>query len=373
MSWYPGAEKMELQPESDEQPAIIPTQAIFHSVAAPWTPRRMYDYWHDSTNLESHFGVGYDGGVGQFVGTETRADANMHANRRADGTGAVSVETASNTAHTDAWTDAQIAALVALGVWLHREHGIPLRICPEWDAPGFGVHRMFPEWSDGGTACPGTARAQQFRDVVMPGIIAAATGTAPPADPAPESPAPPTPARYRTTIHGLEYGYGAHGPQVRDVGEALVHQGFGRHYQVGPDEDWRDPDTLNYQEYQQSLGYTGGAADGVPGIVTLQLLLGRIPGQPTVSLAHIISAARTDPDAAQGHQTYGTEVQAVEAALTDEGFLDPTWADGSFGTRTVAAYAAFQRHLGYTGAGADGIPGRASLERLSVGRFTVTD
>ncbi|WP_327679470.1 N-acetylmuramoyl-L-alanine amidase [Kitasatospora sp. NBC_00458] len=371
MAWYEPAEKMELQPESDEQPAITPTQAIFHSVAAPWRPRRMFEYWRDSTRLESHFGVGYDGSVGQFVGTETRADANMHANRRADGTGAVSVETASDDQATDPWTDAQIAALIALGVWLHQRHGIPLRVCPSWDAPGFGVHRMFPEWSDGGTACPGPVRLRQFHDVVMPSIIAAATGTTPP--PAPAPPAGPGPVRYRTTINGLEYGYGAHGPQVLEVGQALVRQGYGAAYQVGPDQDWRDPDTLNYQAYQQSLGYTGDAADGVPGIVTLQLLLGHLPGTPAVSLAHIIAAARTDPGAAQGHQTYGAEALVVERALADDGFLDPRWVEGSFGSRTVQAYAAFQRSLGYTGTAADGIPGRRSLERLAPGRFNVTD
>ncbi|MCG6499473.1 peptidoglycan recognition family protein [Kitasatospora sp. A2-31] len=186
MAWYPGAEKMELQPESDTQPAIVPTQVIFHSIAAPWTPRRIYEYWRDSTNLDCHFGVGYDGAVGQFIGTQTRADANFRANRRPDGTGAVSIETASNDQHTDPWTDAQLAALIQLGAWLHRQHGIPLRVCRSADDPGFGYHRLFPDWSDGGTACPGDARVQQFRTVVLPGIIAAVNGqTTPAPTPAP--------------------------------------------------------------------------------------------------------------------------------------------------------------------------------------------
>ena len=60
MAWYPSATKMELQPESDTQPAIRPTQFIMHSIVAPWTPRRTYEYWQNS-NLESHFGLGYDG------------------------------------------------------------------------------------------------------------------------------------------------------------------------------------------------------------------------------------------------------------------------------------------------------------------------
>ncbi|GCD94084.1 peptidoglycan recognition protein family protein [Embleya hyalina] len=176
MAWYSGATKRELQPESDAQPVIRPTQLILHSIAAPWSGERMYEYWRDSTNLESHFGCAYDGGLFQFVGTETRADANASANRRADGTGAVSVETASNLEHTDPWTDAQVASLIRLGVWMHQQHGVPLRICRTWDDPGFGYHRLFVQWSVGGTACPGDARVRQFRDQIFPGIVARATG-----------------------------------------------------------------------------------------------------------------------------------------------------------------------------------------------------
>ncbi|MFF7837538.1 N-acetylmuramoyl-L-alanine amidase [Streptomyces ossamyceticus] len=177
MAWYPGATKYELQPESDQQQAIVPTQFIVHSIAAPWTAKRTYEYWRDSTNLESHFGVDYVGDVGQYIGTETRADANAGANRRPDGTGAVSVETASNLQGSDPWNDKQVEDLIAIGVWLHREHGIPLRICRTHDDPGYGYHSMFPQWSTSGTACPGAARINQFREVVFPGIVARATGT----------------------------------------------------------------------------------------------------------------------------------------------------------------------------------------------------
>ncbi|WP_328336718.1 N-acetylmuramoyl-L-alanine amidase [Streptomyces violaceus] len=176
MAWYPGAIKMELQPESDSQAAIRPTQFIVHSIVAPWTARRTYEYWRDSTNLESHFGIDYEGTVGQYIGTETRADANAGANRRPDGTGAVSAETASNTAATDPWNSKQIEDLIAIGVWLHQRHGIPLRICRSHSDPGFGYHSMFPQWSTSGTACPGKARIKQFKEVVFPGIVARATG-----------------------------------------------------------------------------------------------------------------------------------------------------------------------------------------------------
>lgn len=179
MAWYPGATKMELQPESDSQAGIRPTQFIMHSIAAPWTARRMYEYWRDSTNLESHFGLGFEGDLAQYIGTETRADANYQANRRPDGTGAVSIETASNLQHTDPWTDQQVEQLIRLGVWLHQQHGIPLRICQAHDDPGFGYHRLHSAWAVSGTACPGDARVRQFKDVVFPGIVACAKGQTP--------------------------------------------------------------------------------------------------------------------------------------------------------------------------------------------------
>ncbi|GGU54629.1 peptidoglycan recognition protein family protein [Streptomyces lavendofoliae] len=189
MAWCPFATRMELQPESDAQPAIRPTQFIVHSIIAPWTAKRTYEYWRDSTNLESHFGLGYAGDLGQFIGTETRADANAAANRRPDGTGAVSIETASNTKGTDPWTDDQVEMLIRLGVWLHQRHGIPLRICRTHDDPGFGYHRLHSAWAVSGTACPGDARVRQFREVVFPGIVRRATVQIPPPSP-PTSPAP---------------------------------------------------------------------------------------------------------------------------------------------------------------------------------------
>jgi len=180
MSWYRGAIRMELQPESDSQPAIRPTQLIFHSITAPWDEKRIYEYWRDSSNLESHFGLDYDGSLGQFIGTQTRADATGAANKRPDGTGAISLESASNLGATDPWTPAQIETMIKLGVWVHKEHGIPLRVCPGPGEPGFGYHRLFRTWNPDLHSCPGDARVKQFHNVLMPGIIARAKNPAPP-------------------------------------------------------------------------------------------------------------------------------------------------------------------------------------------------
>lgn len=95
--------------------------------------------------------------------------------------------------------------------------------------------------------------------------------------------------------------------------------------------------------------------------------------KPKVSLAHIVYAARHDPAAAQGHTTYRAEVLVVERALAAEKLLASQYVDGSFGSKTVAAYAALQRRYGYSGSAADGIPGKTSLTRLGDKHgFTVT-
>jgi N-acetylmuramoyl-L-alanine amidase-like protein len=174
MSWYPRAIRFEI-PENKTQRAIVPRLLIFHSIAAPWTSRRVGEYWRDSTNLESHFGIGYKArDVSQYISTEVRADANAQANNFA-----VSIETASNLEHTDPWTDDQLEELVLIGVWMHEEHGLPLRKARSWDDSGYGYHRMFPEWSVGGTACPGDARVKQFNEYVFPEIVRRAQGGGP--------------------------------------------------------------------------------------------------------------------------------------------------------------------------------------------------
>jgi len=86
-----------------------------------------------------------------------------------------------------------------------------------------------------------------------------------------------------------------------------------------------------------------------------------------VSLKALQAAARADPGRRQGGTTAGStdDVRIVEDALRREGLLPKSWAgDGSFGTKTVAAYAAWQRRCGYTGDDADGIPGGTTLKRL---------
>lgn len=103
------------------------------------------------------------------------------------------------------------------------------------------------------------------------------------------------------------------------------------------------------------------------------------PSKPRVDLSRLITAAKTDPGAAQGHVTYMAGTNLVEAALVRLGYLGRTYAgDGSFGTATRRAYQKWQLDL-YPGAStkpggaADSIPGMDSLTKLGkkTGLFTV--
>ncbi|NYV73174.1 N-acetylmuramoyl-L-alanine amidase [Streptomyces sp. UH6] len=87
------------------------------------------------------------------------------------------------------------------------------------------------------------------------------------------------------------------------------------------------------------------------------------PTRPVVDLSKLVTAARRDP-AASGTPVSYSGARTVEDALVRAGLLKRAYADGHFGTRTVAAYAAWQRRCGYTGKDADGIPGKTTLRRL---------
>lgn len=244
MTLYTDIAQQLLLPENKTQARITPRLFIFHSIAAPWTVQRTYEYWRDSTNLESHFGVDYNGYIGQFMDTHVRADANASANNFA-----ISVETASNLSHTDPWTERQLDALVRLGIAAHKRDGIPLRLANRWDGSGYGFHRQFREWSTSGTACPGDARVNQFHNEIFPDIVAGASSA---------------PVAYVPYPGANFFRVGTVSPIITAMGKRLVANGCGL-YRVGPGPEWTDVDRQSYAKWQIKLGYSGKDADGIPG------------------------------------------------------------------------------------------------------------
>jgi len=94
-----------------------------------------------------------------------------------------------------------------------------------------------------------------------------------------------------------------------------------------------------------------------------------------IDVSHVVKAARLDPPAPQGVGAFPEDVKPVEQALVARGLLDPSFADGSFGTLTLNAYSRLQQSFGFSGSDADGIPGAGSLTRLGEesGLFSVVD
>ncbi|MEW2567623.1 N-acetylmuramoyl-L-alanine amidase [Streptomyces sp. NPDC047070] len=100
------------------------------------------------------------------------------------------------------------------------------------------------------------------------------------------------------------------------------------------------------------------------------------PVAPKVSLKALVAAAKKDP-ASPGTPVSYAGTRTVEAALVDEGLLTKALLDGHYGTATKSAMSAWQERCGYSGRrpgqAADGIPGKATLEKLGKKHgFTVT-
>jgi hypothetical protein len=184
--WYPGATVRRIT-EDGTQARIRPTQIILHSAGGPHS---LFNMWQNGSNLESHAWAGYDGTFEQYMRCTVEADANYTANRRPDGTGAISVESESTIPATEPWTPQQVEAITGFCVWACRTYSIPPHACPSPDAPGIGYHVMFGApgpWTPHAKSCPGGARIAQ-----VPQIVAEVARRLAPPPPDP-TPAPPPP------------------------------------------------------------------------------------------------------------------------------------------------------------------------------------
>ncbi|MFI6686581.1 peptidoglycan-binding protein [Streptomyces sp. NPDC050485] len=201
------------------------------------------------------------------------------------------------------------------------------------------------------TACPGT----KLYAWVQAGMPAGDYKPAP--DPGGSTGSGTTVARYQVTVNGLLYGYGATGSHVTKVGEALVKRGFGTHYTSGPGPTWTDADTENYADFQKSLGYSGKAADGVPGEDSLKKLLGSLPGG---GIPPFPGSSYFGPGKNNAHITLlGTQLVKKGFGTHYSSGPGPKWSDAD--RQNVAA---FQRSRSELRGDPDGIPGPTTWRLL---------
>lgn len=139
-----------------------------------------------TVGTESHFGVGENGEIYQWVDTRYTADANYLGSGHV-----ISIETADyggsfgrwNTAGDNVpyWNEKQLAAIVRIIVWACETHDIPIRQMKDVTDRGIGYHAMgvpgneLPsrlqgtryQWSKArGKVCPGRRRISQVPEVV---------------------------------------------------------------------------------------------------------------------------------------------------------------------------------------------------------------
>lgn len=180
-------------PENNTQPAITPTQIIVHTAVDSVNLINLYDYFRQAgVGAESHFWIRRNGTIYQGVDSEIRADANVSANRRPDGTGAISIETEDDgDPEGNPWTKAQMNAIIEVCKWAIRSHPrIEQRRCRNPTDPGLGWHSMWgyqdpinligpkrnPWTTAFGKTCPGKTRIRQHVTIIEPAVIGSTIG-----------------------------------------------------------------------------------------------------------------------------------------------------------------------------------------------------
>ncbi|MFI0929635.1 peptidoglycan-binding protein [Streptomyces sp. NPDC021012] len=367
-------------------------QSIGGAMDTPGNPPRMTWHTTESPSGKSYFysvaayliraaaepQVIYDPAsdlIGQFgpltqSGRALRNDGTRRTNRE----GKVNIQVEVLARAKDPWTDGFDPAnkpnyrkLIAAG----RAHGIP----DDWPAgkpvptPSSPMKRDRTTWQTQGghyghCHVPGNDHWDPgpINTTIVPGKAASTGGTTPSKPPTGGTNGTGTPARYQVTINGLPYGYGATGTHITKVGRALVANGCSA-YKTGPGPEWTDADTLSYQKWQKKLGYSGTAADGVPGEESLRKLLGYLPAKAPTTPKYaafpgpgFFSSGRRDP-----------LITAVGRRLVAEGCSAYARGPGEIWTNADReSYRRWQKKLGYTGADADGIPGKKSWDALKV-------
>ncbi|MFF3110077.1 peptidoglycan-binding protein [Kitasatospora sp. NPDC057904] len=167
------------------------------------------------------------------------------------------------------------------------------------------------------------------------------------------------------------FGPGADNADVTRLGTMLIGRGAGRFYQHGPGPRWGRPDSDATRAFQQAQGWSGAAADGIPGAQTWRLLVegrGKDIG-PGADRPADHPANRPPAFPGAGHFRPGQRndhVALLGRQLVAKGYgryyrqgPGPAWSESD-----RRAVQAFQADQGWHGADADGYPGEHTWRLL---------
>ncbi|MGW1221470.1 peptidoglycan-binding protein [Streptomyces californicus] len=150
----------------------------------------------------------------------------------------------------DPWPEEQLLAIERASAAICRAH--------DWDERSVIGHL---EWQ------PGKIDPRGFSMNGMRGRVAKRLGSAPerpPAEPSKPPAAKPPKPTYEPFPGAAFFKAGRNSAIVTAMGKRLVAEGCGR-YAVGPGPKWSEADRKSYAAWQRKQGYTGAAADGIPG------------------------------------------------------------------------------------------------------------
>ncbi|MGW4250346.1 peptidoglycan-binding protein [Streptomyces californicus] len=148
----------------------------------------------------------------------------------------------------DPWPEEQLLAIERAAAAICRAHG--------WSERSVIGHL---EWQ------PGKIDPRGFSMNGMRGRVAKRLGSTPKPQPTPK-PKPPAAAkpRFEPFPGAAFFKAGRNSAIVTAMGKRLVAEGCGQ-YAVGPGPRWSEADRKSYAAWQRKCGYSGAAADGIPG------------------------------------------------------------------------------------------------------------
>ncbi|MET9082757.1 peptidoglycan-binding protein [Streptomyces sp. NPDC004237] len=167
------------------------------------------------------------------------------------------------------------------------------------------------------------------------------------------------------------FGPGADNKYVTLLGRMLIARGAGSQYTKGPGPVWGPADQRATKAFQLAQGWTGAAADGLPGPRTWELLAG--------GKGKNIKPAATATPAPASHGVPGypgknyfrpgasnDHVTRLGRQLVAKGYgrFYPKGPGPAWGEAARRAVEAFQRAQGWRGGAADGYPGPETWRRL---------
>lgn len=272
------------------------------------------DSWfrNPSAQASAHFGVGKDGTILQWVDTSDRAWAQAGGNRTW-----ISIEHEGKSG--ESLTAAQIAADGKIVAWAHKTHGVKLQSTDSVTGRGLGWHGMGGSAWGGHTACPGTPIKNQ-RDEILKAAGASDTGGSTDGGSA------------STTTYTVKKG------------------------------DTLSSIAAKYKTTVAKLVSLNGLKDADKLVVGQKLKVSGSASKPSVPAY--------EPFPGVGFFHGGRHSQIVTAMgrrLVAEGCgayssgPGPNWTNAD-----RESYRRWQKKLGYSGADADGIPGKTSWEKLRV-------